>query len=136
MGKSQQELTKHPKTSRKTGRKPSGATGNEPTPPASPASNNEPEPGEGADRLRSAINRLVGQQCGRIAQALVDKTIAGNMTGARLLADLSGAKNPRNQPPKKRFGPSDAERLAMEPPWQGPPEDDEDVGFAGLEPEN
>ena len=93
----------------------------------------EPEPGDGAEQLRSAVGKLVSQECGRIARALVDKTIAGNMTGARLVVELSGAKNSRNKPVKKWLGPSQADRWAAEPKWQGPPEGDEETGAPAFE---
>jgi hypothetical protein len=170
MGKSQQKLTKKPKTSRKTGRKLCGTTRNKqkspasPVTPAAPANQSgvpsdgsmslgwksgapgdrsksrkhkvEPEPGEGAERLRGAVDILVSRQCGRIAKALVDKTIAGNMTGARLVAELSGAKDLRNKPVKKRHEPIlpwSAAELAAEPQWKGPPEDDEETGDPAFE---
>jgi hypothetical protein len=82
-------------------------------------------PKSGGERLRSAVDKLVGCQCGSIAKALVDKTIAGNMTGARLLIELSGAKNPAQQPPKKPHGLTQAQQLALEPQWQGSLEDDD-----------
>ena len=74
--------------------------------------------GRGGARLRSSINTLVGLESDRIARALIDKTLAGNMTGARLLVELSGAQNaPPEKKKKKRPGPSWAELLASEPEW-------------------
>jgi hypothetical protein len=68
---------------------------------------------------------LVGKESERIAQAMVNKTIQGNMSGARLLTDLTGAMKSKNKPPKKRYGPTEAELLALEPQWEGPMEDDD-----------
>jgi hypothetical protein len=93
----------------------------------------DPEPGYGAERLCAAVDILVSQECGRIARALVDKTISGNMAGARLVAELSGAKNPRNKPVKKWHGPSHADQWAAEPKWEGPSEGDEEIGEGGME---
>ena len=127
MSKSQQKLTKKPKTSRNTGRKQRSR---------SRGRKAEPEPGGGAERLRCAIDKLVSHESGRIAKALVDKTIAGNMTGARLVVELSGAKNSRNKPVKKRHEPIlpwSAAELAAEPQWTGPPEDDEETGAPAFE---
>ena len=150
MSKSQQKQTKQPKTGRKTGRKPRGITSNKPASQASPARKSgvlnpprrgsmsrrrkaKPKPGEGAERLCAAVDKLVSEECGRIARALVDKTISGNMAGARLVAELSGAKNPRNKPVKKWLGPSRADQWAAEPQWKGPSEDDEETGAPAFE---
>jgi len=51
-------------------------------------------PGRGAERLRSSVNVILNDESDLIARALVDKTIAGNITSARLLVELSGAKHP------------------------------------------
>jgi hypothetical protein len=75
--------------------------------------------GEGATRLRSAINSLVGAESDRIAKALIDKTIKGNMTSAKLVVELADpGKNASAQEKKKRRGPSPAQLLASEPEWQ------------------
>jgi hypothetical protein len=143
MGNSKQELAKQKKTSSKTSRKPgspaksscrrvgstsgttdrkpSGKASNKQALPQSPANctgvpgdgslspgrNDEPEPVDSAERLRSAIS--------------------GDMSGARLVADITGVKNPRIKPPKNRCGPTLAEQLALEPPWEGPEEGYEDT---------
>jgi hypothetical protein len=69
--------------------------------------------------LRSAIEKIVVNESEKIARALVEKTIEGNMTGAKLLVDLTGAVIPRAKPPKKRRGPTLAQRLFREKPWAG-----------------
>ena len=101
MGNSKQNQTKRKKTSSKTR--------------------------DGGEQLRIAVEKLVAEQSEKIAQALVDKTIKGNMTGARLLVDLSGANSPQTKPPKKRRGPTTAQRLAMDKPWEGPEDGEEDL---------
>jgi hypothetical protein len=136
MGNSKQELTKQSKTSSNTGRKTSSTTCGEPAQPdKGPGSRGgrprgkttiKAEPGDGGSMLRSAVDILVGKESERIAQAMVKKTIEGNMSGARLLTDLTGAMKSKNKPPKKRYGPTEAELLAMEPQWEGPMEGDED----------
>ncbi len=73
--------------------------------------------GRGGLRLRDSINDKVSKQSDQIAQALIDKTKAGNMTGARILVQLSGADKAPPGKKKKRRGPSWAERLANEPEW-------------------
>jgi hypothetical protein len=67
---------------------------------------------DGGEQLRIAVEKLVAEQSEKIAQALVD---------------LSGAKNPQTKPPKKRRGPTTAQRLAMDKPWEGPEDGDEDL---------
>jgi hypothetical protein len=62
-----------------------------------PRSRRKLSPGLGAERLRNSVNVILNDESDRIARALVDKTIAGNMSGARLLVELSGA---RHQPAK------------------------------------
>ncbi len=71
-----------PESQGRRGRKPSAAK------------KRKPAPGRGAERLRSSINSLVSEESDRIARALVDKTLSGNMTGARLLVELTGANKP------------------------------------------
>jgi hypothetical protein len=140
MGNSKQELTEQEttnnKTARKTGRKRTkqqsledalGSTGAPSDRSSSQERSVEPEPIDGGEKLRSAIDTEVGKRSTQIATALVNKTCAGNMSVARLLAEITGAKNPRTKPPKKRCGPTLAEELAMEPQWQGPEEGDEDI---------
>ena len=59
---------------------------------------------------------MVGEQSDDIAQALINKTKAGNATVAHLLVELTGG--PKAAPgKKKRKGPSWAEILANEPEW-------------------
>jgi hypothetical protein len=80
-------------------------------------------PGRGAARLRSAINNLVGRESDRLARALSDKAVAGNMAAARLLVEISGADKEPPEKKKKRKGPSWAELLVAEPEWD--PNEDE-----------
>jgi hypothetical protein len=75
--------------------------------------------GEGATRLRSAINSLVGAKSDKIAKALVEKTLKGNMTSAKLVVELADGKAAgKKDVKKKRRGPSTAQLLASEPEWQ------------------
>jgi hypothetical protein len=159
MGIAKQKLTKDHKSSKKshhkqprppaivnrrTGRKARNTTDNEPTSRAvntgatddesmSPGPESEPGPEETGERLRTAIDEEVSLECRRIARALVKNTIDGNMSVARLLVDLTGARTrkPRDLPVKKpRRGMTLAQRLAMEPDWKGPTEAEEDKLFA------
>ena len=81
------------------GRKPRNVViGN--TLPPDPASEAGPEPGEGGERLRNAIDKRVSIDCKKIADALVDKSIAGDLNGTRMVIELTGAKTPRKKPVK------------------------------------
>jgi hypothetical protein len=77
-----------------------------------PRSRRKIAPGLGADRLRNSVNVILNDESDRIARALVDKTIAGNMSGARLLVELSGAKHPPVEPEEKDKDPEDGLSLA------------------------
>lgn len=97
------EKPKTAKPAKKRGRKPSRPALTEPVPPR-----------EGAIRLREHVNTLVSRNSGRIAQALIDKTISGNMSSARILVQLSGFdKLPEQEAVPS--GPSMADILADEP---------------------
>ena len=102
----------NPKTKRaKTPPKPRGRK------PAAASKKHKIPPGRAAVRLRSSVNSLVSQDSDRIAKALIDKTVAGNMTGARLLVELSGANHPPVEPKKKRSGKSLLDELESGPQW-------------------
>ncbi len=47
--------------------------------------------GEGGRQLLTAVNALVGKHSAGIAKALVDRTVAGSASHARIVVDLSGA---------------------------------------------
>ncbi len=112
-------------TTPKPSRKPRGPT------PKRPVSGNL----DAGDRLRAAIDDRVYVNFEKIADAMVDKTIQGNMAVARLLLEVTGASTPRKTPVKRPSGPSMAALWAAEPPWEGPIDPDDDVGFGGREPE-
>ena len=73
--------------------------------------------GRGAAHLRSSANTMVDRESDNIVQALIKKTIAGNMTGARILVELTSAQNPPPEKKKKRRRPSWIQLLASEPEW-------------------
>jgi hypothetical protein len=60
--------------------------------------------GEGAKQLLSAVNSLVGKKSADIAKALVDGTVAGSASHARLVVDLSGAGGLASPPARSRAG--------------------------------
>jgi len=75
--------------------------------------------------LSQGYSRLLlpHQQYGEIAQTLLDKTLTGNITGARILLALSGANKPPEKPKKKHR--SAVERLLLEPTWEEPVENED-----------
>jgi hypothetical protein len=86
-----------------------------------PRSRRKLPPGRGAERLCNSVNVILNDESDRIARALVDKTIAGNMSGARLLVELSGVKHPPAKPEDKAEeefdGPTLAEQLTTTGNW-------------------
>ncbi len=84
--------------------------------------------GRGAARLRSSINTIVALESDRLARALSEKAVAGNMAAARLLVEISGADK---EPPEKKRKKSNSwvELLASEPEWEGEWEDDKEPGW-------
>jgi hypothetical protein len=99
------KTTKKPRMTR--GRKPAGSV----------AKKRRTTPGRGAALLRSSVNTKVGEESDRIANALVENTVAGNMTGARLLVELTGADKPPVPKKKKRRGPSLVDFFKSQPQW-------------------
>jgi hypothetical protein len=101
----------------KTGRKPSA-----------PRKTRAGHPGA---TLRRALGELVTKESKKIARAVVNQTIAGNMTGARIITALTDAENPPAPKKRKRRGLSEAERLALEPSWDDtPPEEQKRILIA------
>ncbi len=99
--------------------------------PAAASKSNKTPPGRGATRLRNSINSLVSRQSDDIAQALIDKTVAGNMTGARILVELSGAGKPPGPVEKKHGGLKLIDILESDPEWD--PDSDPDTPHPGCE---
>jgi hypothetical protein len=79
-----------------------------------------PEPGVAGSSLHNAINAAVACQTSRIANALIEGTIKGNVSSAKLLIDITGA---RNAPRKSANTFSLAEFLASQEEWQDPEEE-------------
>lgn len=81
------------------------------------------KPGRGAKNLINAVNTLVGDQSGKIAQSLIDKTQTGNGPSSRLLAELVNASTPPpsdHNPGIAALNLPDPEALAAEPEWVDP----------------
>ena len=80
----------------------------------------QPKQGKAGSALRGSLDVLVIENSDKIAEALVKSAIDGSVAGAKLVADLTGAKNlPKEQPKKekKRRGLTYAQQLALDPPW-------------------
>jgi hypothetical protein len=83
----------------------------------------DPEPEQAAERLRKSLKTKVSTQFEDIAQALINTTVKGNMTGARLIVELTGADKPSTEekdPDVARLNIPDPELLAAEPEWKDP----------------
>ncbi|MGA9669221.1 MAG: hypothetical protein WBQ94_08435 [Terracidiphilus sp.] len=139
---------KKPKTpataKRRAGRKPRGTTDNELLSPAgfpqvlsdeflSPENEPDLQPGEAGDRLRNAVDKQAALNSRRIARALVNKAINGDMNGTRMVVEITGAKDARNRTAKHPHPPIlpwRAATLEAEPDWKGPSEAEEDKMYA------
>ena len=75
----------------------------------------KPKPGKAGSALRGSLDYLVIENSVKIAEALVESAIQGSVAGAKLVADLTGAKNlPKEQPKKKkRRGLTYVQQLAL-----------------------
>lgn len=90
---------------------------------------------DAGDLLRDAIDEAVKANSRKIAEAMVNKTIDGSASVARLLVDFTGAKKRHKPAEEEPSGMSWAQCLASEARWQGPVDPDHDVGYGGREPE-
>jgi hypothetical protein len=80
----------------------------------------------GAEQMRQAADRRVGRISERLADLLEKSALEGDLASTRVLFGLAERKKPIPKPVKKWHGPTPAERLAVEPQWQGEEEDDDD----------
>lgn len=99
--------------------------------PAAKSKSRKTPPGRAAERLRNSVNSLVSRQSDEIAQALIKKTKAGNMTGARILVELSGADQPPDPVTKKPGGLKLIDLLESDTEWD--PDSDPDEPHPGCE---
>jgi len=91
--------------------------------------------------LRRALkDKLNGDGAKRIAEALVEQTVKGDVHSADMLMTLVENKKDEDgkaKKKKKRSGPTPGELLASEPEWvDEPPEATADVGMGTRETEN
>jgi len=104
-----------------------------------PADQPKLKPGEGGTKLLSAFNHRVARESERIALAVVNKAIGGDMNGARLLANLTGATAQSSQLTKKshhRPLSFSADGFGAQPEWHVSSDPEVDTGFGGRETEN
>ena len=80
----------------------------------------KPEAGTGGSSLSCAIDSWVIDHKEQLAEALGNHALKST-SGVKLLADLVGAKASQAKPAKKHPGLTLAQRLALAPPWEGPP---------------
>ncbi len=99
--------------------------------PAAKSKSRKTPPGSGAMSLRSSINALVSQQADEIAKVLVDKTVKGNMTSARMVVGLSGADQPPDPVKKENGGLKLIDLLESDTEWD--PDSDPDEPHPGCE---
>jgi hypothetical protein len=83
----------------------------------------------GMECLRSAAEEQLRRNAKKIATALAAKAASGDLNCAKFLL-LVTKENPKASPSRRRDGPSEAERLAAEPPWQEPPAEPSTEPFA------
>jgi hypothetical protein len=112
------ELTKkrNPPKTASAPKKPCAKRGRKP----STESESETPAGQGGVRLRDAVNDEVGKQSKRIAKALVNKTVAGNSTIARMLVGISGADKAPVEIKKARGPQPWVTNISNEPELPGP----------------
>jgi len=133
--------TKKNSSNRKPPKSPGKGVGRKRNPTSSQAAANQPDlkPGEGGSKLLRAINSRAVVDCDAIAEAIVNKAKGGDISGLRLLADLTGAKAQSSQLPKKPTRqplPYSADQLSAQAIWPPPSNPEVDTGFAGRENEN
>jgi len=73
---------------------------------------------DGVGQLRRAAEQWAGWNSEKIAKALANKAVNGNLASAKELVSLAEGKKASPEKGKKWCGPSMAERLASEPRWQ------------------
>jgi hypothetical protein len=100
---------------RKRGRKPS-------TQKSTSSRHRKVPPGRGGERLVGSVNVILYDECDSVARALINQTIAGKTSSARLLVELSGANRPSAGKEDKYDGPSLADELMSSGEWVDPHE--------------
>jgi hypothetical protein len=101
------------------------------------ASGNEKKKvGRGTAKMKEAADKALEKNSVKIAQSLVDNTIAGNSTSARLLFALAEGQADCEDEPVVQNLCSLAKELASEPEWDGELDEAEaETGLGQREPE-
>lgn len=90
----------------------------------------------GTAKMKAAADKKLEDNSEEIAQALLDKTLGGNTTSAKLLFALAEGQIDCEDEVVMRRLCSLAEKLASEPEWAGEDlEADAETGLGGREPE-
>lgn len=90
----------------------------------------------GAERLRLAVDKRLGQNSETLADMLRDQAMGGNVATTRAMVEIAEHKKAQPEPVKKKRGRSLAELLATEPEWQDDrKEGSAETGGGGVEAE-
>jgi hypothetical protein len=96
------------------------------------SANDQPDEG-GMESLRTAADVQVRLKANDIVSKVAEKAASGDLNSAKFLVMILKEKA-RAVPWRRKSGPSEAARLAAEPPWEEPPEpSSDDAGDADLE---
>lgn len=91
---------------------------------------------DGFESMRSAADRQLGQNSRQIAEAFGKKAADGDLNSAKFLVAVAVAEKKASKTTrKKRHGPTEAQRLALEPQWV-PPQTDAKPNPDDEEPSN
>jgi hypothetical protein len=92
--------------------------------------------GRGTAKMKAAADKALENNSDEIAQSLVDNTIAGNSTSARLLFALAEGQADCEDEPSVERPDSLAKELASEAEWDGELDETEaEIGLGQREPE-
>jgi hypothetical protein len=73
----------------------------------------------GTEKMKAAASKALKKHSEQIAVSLLDGTLKGNVTSARLLIALAEGQNDCEDEKPKQHCHRMAERLAIEPEWTG-----------------
>jgi hypothetical protein len=79
---------------------------------------------DGVELLRQAMNVRLVRDSETLAEAISEKARKGDLAYTKAMVGFAADRQPLPEPVKKRRGMTLAQRLAMEPPWQGKEEEE------------
>ncbi len=130
MAEARQKLKKEKRPGSKTNQKANNkersrsgeATGKRKTkiPARGKAEQEQAVPADGAEELKRAADREVGQNSLELAEVLRKKAMKGDLASVKLLVTLAAQKKPVEKAADATGGQTLAERWEAEPPWTGP----------------